>query len=287
MHTDLRKRWRGLPLLAPSRLIAALCVIMLPMATLGRELLGEERRAAIVRLLAADGRVRASDVARRLGISLDTVRRDLQDLADIGALRRVHGGALPPSPSGPTDFSARLTDDVTGKVAIAAAAAGLLVAGELIALGGGTTMLEFARQLPRDLEATVIVTSPQIASELSDHARLIVDMVGGRLHRETRSVVGVEAVDTLRTVRADVCILAGCSLHPSVGITLRHREEAEVVRAMVEGAGRVVALTTAAKLGSVAAYPVASIERIDTLVTDASEVAVAEYRTLGIEVVRT
>ncbi len=250
----------------------------------GSDLLGEERRGLIVHLLAADGRVRASDLARRLGVSLDTVRRDLQDLAEVGALRRVHGGALPSSPPWPVDISTRLGDDIDATSAIAAVAVELVGTGKLIALGEGTTMLEFARQLPRDLEATVIVTSPQIASKLSDHPRLSVDMVGGRLHRETRSVVGVEAVDTLRTVRADVCILADYSLHPSVGITLRHREEAAVVCAMLEGAGRVIALATAPKHGSVAAYPVASMERIDTLVTDASDVAAAEYRTLGIEV---
>jgi DeoR/GlpR family transcriptional regulator of sugar metabolism len=93
-------------------------------------------------------------------------------------------------------------------------------------------------------------------------------------------------VDALRAVRPDVCLLSACSLHPVAGLTLRHREEAEVVRAMAEGAARVVSLTTAPKLGSAGPYPVAALERIDTLVSDAPEEELAVYRDLGLDVVR-
>jgi DeoR/GlpR family transcriptional regulator of sugar metabolism len=110
--------------------------------------------------------------------------------------------------------------------------------------------------------------------------------VGGRLHPAARTVTGPEAVDALRLVRPDVCVLTACSLHPQAGMTLRHREEALVVRAMVEGAGRLVSLTTASKLGTAGPYPVADIERIDTLVTDAPDDELQVYRDLGIEVVR-
>ena len=69
-------------------------------------------------------------------------------------------------------------------------------------------------------------------------------------------------------------------------MTLRHREEALVVREMVGASGRILSLTTASKLGSAGPYPVASLERIDTLVTDAPEAEVLLYRELGIEVVQ-
>jgi DeoR/GlpR family transcriptional regulator of sugar metabolism len=249
-----------------------------------RELLGEERRERILRWLGAEGKVRASDLALRLRVSLDTVRRDLQELADAGLLRRVHGGALPPSSPGPDSFVERLPDDTAAKAAVAQAAIGLIQPGEVISLSGGTTTLEFARRLPEDLEATVIATNPHIAVALADHPRLTVDLVGGRLHPAARTVTGPEAVDALRRVRPDVCVLTACSLHPQAGMTLRHREEALVVRAMVEGAGRVVSLTTASKLGTAGPYPVADIDRIDTLVTDALDDELQVYRDLGIEV---
>jgi DeoR/GlpR family transcriptional regulator of sugar metabolism len=118
-----------------------------------------------------------------------------------------------------------------------------------VALSGGTTILEFARRLPDDLEATVIVTNPHIAVALADHPGLTVDVVGGRLHPRA---YGHRAGGSRRAapVRPDVCVLTACSLHPNVGMTLRQREEALVVRAMVKGAGALVSLTTASKLGS-------------------------------------
>jgi DeoR/GlpR family transcriptional regulator of sugar metabolism len=251
-----------------------------------RELLGEERRELILRWLGTEGKVRASDLALRLRVSLDTVRRDLQELADAGALRRVHGGALPPAAPGPDSFVERLPDDVAAKAAIAQAAVGLVRPGEVIAISGGTTTLEFARRLPDDLDATVIATNPHIAVALADHPALTVDLVGGRLHPAARTVVGSEAVEAFRRVRADVCVLSACSLHPKVGMALRQREEAAVVRAMVQDAGRVVSLTTASKLGTTGPYPVAAIERIDTLVTDAADAEAQVYRDLGIEVIQ-
>jgi DeoR/GlpR family transcriptional regulator of sugar metabolism len=255
------------------------------MAT-ARELLGEERREAIRRMLAAEGKVRASDLSERLAVSLDTVRRDLQELAAAGELRRVHGGALPPASPGPPSFKERLPADLGAKAAIAAAAVALVHPGDVVAVTGGTTILEFARRLPDGLDATVVTTSPDIAVALADHPRLTVDVVGGRLHPQARTVTGADAVDAVRRVRPDVCALSACSLHPVAGMTLHHREEAEVVRAMVEGAGRVVSLTTAAKLGSAGPYPVAELGRIDTLVTDAGEDEIGVYRDLGLEVLR-
>jgi DeoR/GlpR family transcriptional regulator of sugar metabolism len=274
------------------RLFAALCAILPRVAIklanpveTGRELLGEERRELILRWLGTDGKVRASDLALRLRVSLDTVRRDLQELADAGALRRVHGGALPPASPGPDSFVDRLPEDVAAKAAVAQAAVGLIRPGEVVSLSGGTTTLEFARRLPDDLEATVIATNPHIAVALADHPNLAVDVIGGRLHPAARTVVGSEAVDALRLVRADVCVLTACSLHPQAGLTLRHRDEALVVRAMVQNAGRIVSLTTAAKLGSAGPYVVADVDRIDTLVSDAPPEDLQVYGDLGIEVV--
>jgi DeoR/GlpR family transcriptional regulator of sugar metabolism len=251
-----------------------------------RELLGEERREVILRRLRTDGKVRAARLSEELGVSLDTVRRDLAELAAAGLLRRVHGGALPPASPGASSFKERLPDDVDAKGAIAEVAVGLVRPGDVVAVSGGTTILELARRLPDDLEATVVTTGPDVAVALADHPGLTVDVIGGRLHPQARTVTGPEAVDALRAVRPDLCLLSACSLHPVPGLTLRHREEAAVVRAMAEGAARVVSLTTAPKLGSAGPYPVAALERIDTLVSDAPEEDLAVYRELGLDVVR-
>jgi DeoR/GlpR family transcriptional regulator of sugar metabolism len=99
-------------------------------------------------------------------------------------------------------------------------------------------------------------------------------------------VTGADALEAMRAVRPHVCVLSACSLHPAAGLTLRFREEAEVVRLMLEQAERVVALVTASKLGTTAPYPVAPADRIDQLVTDASDEDIEPFEALGIEVVR-
>jgi DeoR/GlpR family transcriptional regulator of sugar metabolism len=252
------------------------------------ELLGDERRERILGWLASEGMVRASDLADRLDVSLDTVRRDLRDLAVAGSLRRVHGGALPASP-GPSSFRARLPDDVAAKASIArrAISANLIGRGDVAALSGGTTMLEFARLLSDELRATTITSSLDVAVALADHPGLTVDVIGGRLHPQARTMVGADAVRALRDVRPDVCVLSACSLHATAGPTLRHREEAEVVRAMVDDAARVIVLATASKLGTAGPYVVADLERIDLLITDADDDDQLDVlRELGVEVLR-
>src|SRR6476469_1185258 len=126
------------------------------------ELLPEERRGEVMRVLGIEGKVRAAEIAVRLGVSLDTVRRDLAELEARGRLRRVHGGALPVTTPGPPRFTDRVHQDVAAKEAIASAAIGLVKPGEVIALSGGSTLLAFARRLPDELEATVVATNPDI-----------------------------------------------------------------------------------------------------------------------------
>jgi DeoR/GlpR family transcriptional regulator of sugar metabolism len=249
-------------------------------------MLGEERRATVLRLLRSEGRVRAAELARDLDVSLDTVRRDLAELERDGCLRRVHGGALALGAPGPRSFAERVARDVAAKAAIAEAALPLLRAGEVVVLSGGSTVLELARRLPAALEATFVVTSPDIALALVDRPGVTVDLVGGRLDPGSRTVTGSEAVDALRAVRPDAAVVSACTVHPEAGLTVRNRAEAAVVRAALAGAGRVVALATADKLGTVGPYPVAALADLGALVTDASDEDCAPYRDAGLEVVR-
>jgi DeoR/GlpR family transcriptional regulator of sugar metabolism len=249
-------------------------------------LLAEERREAIARLLEAEGTLRVTDVARRFGVSDDTARRDLWELEQAGRLRRVHGGALRLDPPGPAAFVDRRGAGMAAKVAVAEAALGQLRRGELVVLSGGSTVLALAERVPADLEARFVVTSPEIAVALLERSGGIVDLVGGRLDARSHTVTGSEAVDALRAVRPDAAIVSACSVHPEAGLTLRDRDEAAVVRAAVTGAGRVVALATAEKLGTAASYSVAELDAIDVLVTDAPKADCAVYRDAGVEVLR-
>lgn len=248
-------------------------------------MLAEERRGVILERLRRDGKVVAVELSSSLGVSPDTVRRDLREMAEAGLLHRVHGGALPAA-LGARTYAARLEQAPAAKAAIARATSRLLRDGQVILLDAGTTTLEVARHLPAQLEATVVTNSPPIAVALAEHERIEVIVLGGALIKDARALVGAATVEALRSVRADVLVLGVCSLHPQIGITVLEHEEAYVKRAMIANAAEVVAVSSAEKLGSAGPYVIASIDELTTLVTE-SEGAdrVDEYRRAGVEVV--
>jgi DeoR/GlpR family transcriptional regulator of sugar metabolism len=110
-------------------------------------------------------------------------------------------------------------------------------------------------------------------------------LVGGRLLKDAQVAVGAVAVEGFRTVRADICVLGICSLHPDVGVTAPDSEEADAKRAMVASAGEVIALATADKLSTASPWVVAQLADIDHLVTDGSVELTSPYTSAGIDVV--
>ena len=131
----------------------------------------------------------------------------------------------------------------------------------------------------------MVTASLDVAQALRGHAGVSVDVLGGRLDRESQTLTGVATVEQLRRLRPDVCLMSPCGLDVDDGLTLRAREEAQVVAAMIERARRTIVLAGEAKLGTAGPYVVAPAERVDVLVTDAPEERVAPFRELGLEVV--
>ena len=250
-------------------------------------MLKHERHRWILDRLRADGRVLASAVSTELGISDDTVRRDLADLAGAGVLQRVHGGAVPTSPA-VVPFTAREQQAPEAKRAIARAAAGLVRDGQAVILDGGTTARLVAEELAPGLRATVITHSPTVAEVLAEHPTVEVILLGGRLQKASRVAVGAATVEALRMVRADVYLLGVGALHPEVGLSTGDLEEAHVKRAMIASAAEVVALTTPEKLGTAARYVFGAVSDLTHLVTDGSaeDAQLAPYARLGVTIVR-
>lgn len=248
-------------------------------------MLTAERHAAIVEILRQRGRVLANGLSAELKVSADTIRRDLRELDELGLLRRVHGGALPRTGDA-APFVARARRAPEAKASIARQAAGLIDDGQVVIFDGGTTIVEVARALRPDLRATVVTTSPPVAVALSEHRGVDVAVIGGTLRRDALVTVGAETVDALRMIRADVVMLGVCALHPELGVTAGDLEEAQVKRAMIEGAAVVVALADHDKLGTTMPVYVAAIDVITALITDSDvdHKSLEPYRAAGIEV---
>src|SRR3954452_17575246 len=153
----------------------------------------EERQAAILARLERDGRVVSAWLAEELDVSIDSIRRDLHELEAVGALQRVHGGAVRPL-AGKARFLDRLEDQEPGREAVAARAATLIADDQLVAIGGGTTAVALARALRPDLRATILPSSLDVALALRAHATVTVDVLGGRLDRGSHTLIGAGAV---------------------------------------------------------------------------------------------
>ncbi len=194
-------------------------------------MLAAERRDVLLARLEQDGKVVAKDVATELGISEDSIRRDLRDLASAGLCQRVYGGALPVSPA-IADHTVRTGIEVSGKHRVAAAAAVLIRPGSTAILDGGTTALAVAQALPTDLRATVITHSPVVAAALGDHAQVDVIVIGGRLFKHSMVTCGAAAVEAVNGIHADVFLLGVTGVHRDAGLTTGDSDEAAMKRTL-------------------------------------------------------
>jgi DeoR/GlpR family transcriptional regulator of sugar metabolism len=250
-------------------------------------MLAAERRQLILERLGRDGRVVAGELGDSLGVSHDTVRRDLQELAEAGLLRRVHGGALPPVTIGPS-FVTRQREAPAAKLALARAAAKVVRSGQVIILDAGTTNERLALELPPELEATIFTNAPPVAMALARHPRVEVHMLGGRLNKDGLAAVDSATVDAVRHLRADVCFLGICSVHPELGVSGDDSEEAYLKRAMIESAADVVGLATADKVGTSSPFVIAPLSELTHLIVDRAvgAEATAPYEATGVTVIR-
>ena len=227
-----------------------------------------ERRDHLIARLAADGKVVAKDVAHDLGLSDDTVRRDLRDLAAAGLCQRVYGGALPVSPA-LADYPTRVTVEPDSKQRVAARGAALIPPGGTVILDGGTTTLAVVRALPVDFECTVITHSPTVSAALLDHRSIEVFMLGGRLFKHSAVASGAAAVEATLGISADVFLLGVTGVHPDEGLTTGDADEAAMKRALAARAAETFVLASVEKIGTASRYRVLPLAEVAGVVTDA------------------
>jgi len=158
----------------------------------------------------------------------------------------------------------------------------------VIIFDGGTTPLQVAQHLPRDLRATVITHSPPIALALAEYPEIEVITIGGRLDKHQLVGYGAATIEAYRNIRADLCFLGVGGLHPDIGISTLNLEESYVKRAMIASAAEVVALASGEKLGTAVPYIAGALTDLTHLVTERSvpDEVLAPYRAQGITVIR-
>ncbi len=249
-------------------------------------MLTQQRKQLILTRLQQDGQIVAKALSEELGISEDTVRRDLRELAAERRLQRVHGGALPASAAvGNLQMRTQLaTED---KRALGRAGAALVQPGQVVIIDGGTTSLQVVQHLPLDLRATVVTHSPSVAVALADHLQVEVLMLGGRLFRHSMVNVGASVVEAAAQIRADLYLMGVTGVHAEAGLTTGDFEEAAVKRTLHARAAETVVLASIDKLGAASPFGIAALKELAALVVPAATTAAMrkQLRASGVKLI--
>lgn len=246
-----------------------------------------ERRDLILRALEHEGRVSVGELARHLGVSEVTVRKDLDWLEARQRLVRTHGGALATNArSSELAFEVRESLNRAAKDAIGQAAAAMVENGESICLDASTTALAVARHLKSRTELTVVTNGVRIAAELAGVQGITVLMPGGRFRWEAFSLVGAWGLPLFSRINIRRAFVGAAGFTLEEGLTDIMEEEAQLKGAMVEAAREVVAIIDYSKWSRVASATFCRIESVSRIITDEQAPApmVESVRSRGIPV---
>jgi len=227
-----------------------------------------QRDQAILRILQAVGRVDATQVASELGVTGETVRKDLIRLERNGLLRRVHGGALPVADLTFEPVVADRTGLTAEKQRIARAAIKHLPERGAVLLDAGSATAWLAEMFPTDRCLDVFTNTLPIALTLLGRPGLTVHTLGGRLRGPTSAEVGPLADRALRDLNVDLAVLGTNGISLDRGLTTPDPAEAATKRLMLSAARRRILLADHSKVGRVSLCKHGELRDVDLLITD-------------------
>jgi DeoR family glycerol-3-phosphate regulon repressor len=227
-----------------------------------------QRQARIAEIIWRQGQMSVDDLAHTFDVSVETIRRDLGTLAEVGILQKVHGGARRMRLHAEGSFSERMAEDADAKRRIAAKVVDLVEPGDTLFVDTGTTTLACAETLAGIGRLTVITNSLRVAQVFGAANDNAVFLLGGAYGHDNGQTVGPLVIDQVREFQADHAILTVAGVDPAVGVMDASLDEAQVARAMVANARHVFVVANLAKFGRKAAFRVCTLEEIDVVVTD-------------------
>ena len=229
-------------------------------------MLKKERQEFILHQLNLHNKILCADLSNKMGVSDDTIRRDLQELAQQDKIIKVHGGAL--SKSFHTAFDREMVYNLEDKHIIAQKTAALVQSGMYILTSGGTSILEFAKSLEPNLNATFFTCSLNAAIEFAHHPSIEVVMIGDKVSKDSMLTTGASAVQTIESIQADLCILGINSLDTQFGLSENDWEVVQIKKAMIKASKKTICIGISEKLNSQQKIKVANLDEIDILITE-------------------
>jgi DeoR family fructose operon transcriptional repressor len=231
--------------------------------------LQHDRQQAIYMLALRQGSVDVADLARRHGVTTETIRRDLTDMQDRQLLRRVHGGAVPLERMNHQPMvDARDMVNAEEKLRIATMAVAEVPERGSVIIDSGSTGHRLADVFPVERDVHVVTNSLITALTLSRRGLRDLTVLGGSVRTNTLAMVDQNARAELQHMAIDVLFISCDGLSFQHGLTTPYRQEHMLKRAMIERADRVVALVDQSKFGNAQMFSFAKFDEIDVLVTD-------------------
>lgn len=243
-----------------------------------------ERHNEIMRIISLRKRVTVNELTTRLGVSEVTIRKDLSFLEDVGHLVRTRGGAtLAEDWEHHRVLGVRRAENIPAKEVIAAAAVDLVQEGDTIYIDSGSTCALFARRLS-EMSLRVVTNSIDAILELGEAPEIALHSVGGSYRKEAGSFIGPSAVQTLAGFNLDVAFLGTTGFSRNGEFSAQNLIEAELKKAAIQRARRVVILVDHTKFGAEAFAVFARVEEVALVVMDEFQ-AGSDVTALGCEVI--
>ena len=227
------------------------------------------RQNEIIELLNTQDRVEVEDLAQRFGVSLQTVRTDLRDLSQRGALSRVHGGAVRVSSAATRAYADRRKLNAAGKLAMAAEAAELIPEDCSITLNIGTSTEQVARALSGHRGLTVISNNINIINMMMGGEARELILVGGAVRQSDGAIVGEDAVEFISRYKVDFAIIGASALDADGAIMDHDGREVSVARAILKNARTRVLVCDHSKFDRSAPVRICDVADLDLVITDA------------------
>lgn len=249
-------------------------------------MLREKRFDYILKQLEKKDFLSYEELAVSLEVSEDTVRRDVDSLHKNGLISKVRGGAMQRSKN-PLSFQERNSYLKTEKDKIALKAQQFVKEGETIFMDGGTTICAVGSYFPTNIKLRIITTNIMLFPVFREHSNIELILLGGTYSRQTGSIIGESACKETEKFIADVYFMGTCGVDIRFGISAVVQQDAEVKRAMLRSAKKVVALANQDRLRTTEAHKICNLSQVNVLITnlDSNDEALDEFRNLSIELV--
>ncbi|WP_322990213.1 DeoR/GlpR family DNA-binding transcription regulator [Hoeflea sp.] len=226
------------------------------------------RQAAIFEMIEKRGRATVEQLAEKFGASAETVRRDLSALAEAGRVRKVYGGAVKVNIAKEGLFEERLATNTRAKREIAEKLSQLVRPGQSIMIDTGSTTLICIEAIMRHRDLTVITNSTHIAEVVAAAKNGSSALLLGGIYSDNNAqTVGAQTCAEIRRIRTDHVVLTISALDSS-GAYDFSEDEAQVARAMIEGADALTLVADGSKLGRVSTFRICELPEIRNVILD-------------------